>query len=253
MKKYRVTAVFCLLLAIEVHAQFKNEGVYINITPGSSVIALDGVVNTDGGTLTVEGTLRTPADLTNTTSATLQGNGQYFIGGNWTNDAVFNAGMSSVTFTGDQGSMVTSGGDAFYDLSLDKTTGDLTLADDMNVANTLDFQAADNYIVLDNNNLQVLHITGYDATRHVRSTGTGFLVRTVGGSPVVFPVGNTSYNPATLSNAGASDLYFVRVADAVLSDGDAGAPLTADAVDRTWFIEEGTPDGSDLTLEVQWN
>ncbi|MEZ4966524.1 MAG: hypothetical protein R2791_14880 [Saprospiraceae bacterium] len=41
--------------------QIQNKGAFINITPGSSVIALDGVVNTDGGTLTVEGTLRTPA------------------------------------------------------------------------------------------------------------------------------------------------------------------------------------------------
>ncbi|MEZ4966523.1 MAG: dockerin type I domain-containing protein [Saprospiraceae bacterium] len=148
--------------------------------------------------------------------------------------------------------MLTSGGDAFYDLALDKTTNNLTLTDDMNIANTLDFQAADNYIVLDNNNLQVLHITGYDATRHVRSTGTGF------GAYRRRQPGRVScrqyfLQPATLSNAGASDLYFVRVADAVLSDGDAGAPLTADAVHRTWFIEEGTPGGSDLTLGVQWN
>ncbi|MCB9355597.1 MAG: T9SS type A sorting domain-containing protein [Lewinellaceae bacterium] len=253
MKKLLLVTSFLGLLTGFAGAQLQNNAAYIKVSSGSYLVALNGVINTNGGTLTVDGTLRTPADLTNTAGATLQGDGQYFIGGNWTNDAVFNAGISAATFTGDQGSTVTSGGDAFYDLLLDKTTNDLTLADDMNVANTLDFQAADNYIVLDNNNLQVLHITGYDATRHVRSTGTGFLVRTVGGSPVVFPVGNTSYNPATLSNAGASDLYFVRVADAVLSDGDAGAPLTADAVDRTWFIEEGAPGGSDLTLEVQWN
>ncbi|MCB9355613.1 MAG: hypothetical protein H6575_13675 [Lewinellaceae bacterium] len=253
MKKLLLVISFLGLLTGFAGAQLQNNAADIKVSSGSYLVALNGVINTNSGTCTVEGTLRTPGDLTNTAGATLQGNGQYFIGGNWTNEAVFSAGTSVVTFTGDQGSAVTSGGDAFYNLALDKTIGDLTLADEMNVANTLDFQAVDNYIVLDNNNLQVLHITGYDATRHVRSTGTGFLVRTVGGSPVVFPVGNTSYNPATLSNAGASDLYFVRVADAVLSDGDAGAPLTADAVDRTWFIEEGTPDGSDLTLEVQWN
>mgnify|MGYP000903341549 CR=1 FL=1 len=254
MKKYHVTAILCLLLAIEAHAQFKNEGAYINITSGSSVKALDGVINADGGTLTVDGTLTTPADLTNTSGATLQGDGQYHIGGDWTNDATFSAGASTVTFEGDQGSTVTSGSDAFFNVALNKSGGnDLTLADDMGVNNTLEFQAADNYVVLGDHNLQVLDIVGYDASRHVRTIGTGFLVRTVGASPVVFPVGNSAYNPATLTNAGASDQYFLRVADALLSGGQAGDPLTADAVERTWFIEEGAPEGSDLTLSVQWN
>ncbi len=254
MKKYLAASLLCLLLAIQAQAQLGNKGAFVNITPGSSVKALNGIVNADGGTLIVEGSLVTPADLTNTSGATLQGDGQYRIGGDWTNEASFNAGTSTVTFDGDQNSMVSSGGGAFFNLILDKTGGnDLLLFDDMDIENTLDFQTSDNHVVLGDHNLQVLDIVGYDATRYMRTDGTGMLVRNVGNMPVDFPVGNTSYNPATLTNAGTPDFYLLRVTDAVLSGGNTGSPISADAVGRGWFVEENTPGGSDLSLALQWN
>lgn len=254
MEKYGVTGLLCVLLTIQAQAQLSNQGSAVIISSGASVQILGNVTNANGGSLTVGGTLGTSANLTNTGGATLQGNGQYIVGGNWTNDAAFDAGTSTVTFDGDQNSMITSGGAAFYDVALNKTGGnDLLLAGNMTVTNSLDFQASGNYAVLGEYNLQVGDITGYDAARHVRTTGAGFLVRTVGGTPVVFPVGNTSYNPATLTNAGASDQYRVRVANDVLGGGYTGNAYLADAVDRGWFVEEENPGGSDLTLALQWN
>lgn len=253
MKKYLLTCVVSVCLAHVALAQFINQGAKVNITSGLVVTALDGVVNTAGGTLTVDGTLSTPGDLGNSSGATLQGDGHYHIGGNWNNDALFNAGISTVMFDGDQNSTVTSGGDAFHNLNLNKTSANLLLGDNMTVANTLDFQAADNYVIPGDYNLQVADIFGYDAVRHVRTTGAGFLVRTVDGAPVVFPVGNTGYNPAVLTNAGAGDLYRVRVAGNVLSNGYSGTAYTTSALDRTWFVEEAAPGGSDLSLQLQWN
>lgn len=253
MKKYLLTCIVSVCLVHVALAQFINQGAKVNITPGLVVTALDGVVNTSGGTLTVGGTLSTPTDLDNGSGATLQGDGQYYIGGNWTNNAMFYAGISTVKFDGDQNSTVTSGGDAFYNLNLNKTNANLLLEDNMAIANALDFQAADNYVILGDYNLQVVDIIGYDASRHVRTTGAGFLVRTVDGAPSVFPVGNTSYNPATLTNAGASDLYRVRVTGNVLSNGYSGTAYTTNALDRTWFIEEAASSGSDLSLQLQWN
>lgn len=253
MKKYLLTCVVSVCLVHVAPAQFINQGAKVNITSGLVVMALDGVVNTSGGILTVGGTLSTPGDLGNSSGATLQGDGQYYIGGDWTNGAMFNAGTSTVTFDGDQNSTVTSGGSAFYNLNLNKTSANLLLGDNMAVANALDFQAADNYVIVGDYNLQVVDIIGYDAARHVRTTGSGFLVRTVDDAPVVFPVGNTGYNPATLTNAGAGDLYRVRVAGNVLSNGYSGTAYTTNALDRTWFIEEATPGGSDLSLQLQWN
>ncbi|MCB9332193.1 MAG: hypothetical protein H6574_14005 [Lewinellaceae bacterium] len=254
MKKYLFIISLLSLFSMSAQAQLQSQGSYIRISGGSYVVAFDGVVNTNSATLSVDGTLSTPTDLTNTTGATLQGDGQYHIGGNWTNTANFNAGASTVTFEGAQHSTVTSGGSAFYLLVLNKSGGNnLLLADDLEVTNQLDFQAADNYAVLGNNNLEVADLNGYDATRHVRTDGTGSLVRHVGATPVEFPVGNSAYNPATLTNAGTPDVYLVRVADAVLSGGTTGSPITADAVGRGWFVEENTAGGSDLSLTLQWN
>lgn len=258
MKIFRTiywTTLFCgILLSAPLIAQLNNQGVFVNIASGTTVVANNGVINANGGTITVEGTLTTPADLTNTSGATLQGNGQYNVSGNWTNSATFNAGTSTVTFEGTQNSTVSSGGSSFYNVALNKTGGNnLLLGDNMAVSNSLEFQAANNYVVLGDYNLQVVDIIGYDASRHVRTTGAGFLARTVDGSPALFPVGNSAYNPAILTNAGTSDQYRVRVSDAVLSNGFSGSAYTANAVDRSWVVEEGTPGGSDLTMELQWN
>ncbi|MCB9317024.1 MAG: hypothetical protein H6569_12870 [Lewinellaceae bacterium] len=242
------------LVASPAWAQLQNKWGNFTINPGSTVIALNGVISSEGGTFTVDGTLSTPVDLINTNGATLQGDGQYHIGGNWTNDANFNAGASTVTFEGPQNSTVASGGAAFNDVVLTKNDGlNLLLADNMAIGNSLDFQATNNYVVLGNFNLQAGDMLGYEASRHVRTDGTGFLVRTVAGAPVVFPVGNTTYNPATLTNAGTSDLFRVRVADNVLAGGYSGNAYQTNAVDRSWFMEEAVPGGSDLSLALLWN
>ena len=255
MKKILFALTLLGLSGIPVWAQMNNLGAVLKIAGGTTLAALAGIENASSGALIVDGTLRTAGDLTNSTGATLQGDGQYLVGGDWTNTATFNAGTSTATFQGDQSSTVASGGAAFYNLTLNKTgsNNNLLLADPMDVANTFDFQAANNYVSLGDFNLQVGNMLGYDATRYVRTTGAGFLLRTVGASPVVFPVGNSAYNPATLTNAGVADQYFLRVADAVLSSGDSGSPLTADAVNRSWFVQEGTPGGSDLSVMLQWN
>ncbi|MCB9317032.1 MAG: hypothetical protein H6569_12910 [Lewinellaceae bacterium] len=253
MKNLFLSCILSTLFAQLVQAQSQVNAADLSVFPGTYFISLNGIVNTNGGTITIDGTLRTPGDLSNSAGATLQGDGEYHIGGDWTNSATFNAGLSTVTFEGDQNSTVTSGSDAFYSIQLNKLAADLLPADNMNITNTLDFQASENYVVLTDFNLQAGAILGYEASRHVRTTGTGFLIRTVGASPVVFPVGNTGYNPATLTNAGASDQYHVRVAENVLNGGYSGSAYLTDAVDRSWFVEEATPGGSDLTLDLQWN
>ncbi len=250
--------VFALTLAIcsgnPLWAQLHNQGATIKISGGTSVTAANGVINSDAGALTVNGTLTTPAKLSNTSGATLQGNGQYHIGGDWANDAIFNADTSTVTFEGAQNSALSSGGSAFYKVILDKAGAyHLLPADNMDVTGTLDFQAADNQVVLSNYDLHAAALSGYDATRYVRTTGAGSLWLPVDANPAVFPVGNSNYNPATLSNAGEPDLYKVRVADTVRAGGASGSPLTADAVGRGWFVGESTPGGSEISLTLQWN
>jgi hypothetical protein len=82
----------------------------------------------------------------------------------------------------------------------------------------------------------------------------GKLKRAVANYPKLFPVGTAaSYTPATLTNSGTSDAYSVQVQQGVYANGSSGALFTNKVVDRTWYIEEQTPGGSNVDLTVQWN
>jgi hypothetical protein len=247
------SSLLLLLFAPALQAQLVNDGLYIHISNGSFVVATNGLVNTNGGTITNDGDLLVSGDLANESGAALQGDGQYQVEGDWTNSATFDAGTSTVTFDGNANSTVTSGGDAFYNLRLNKAGANLLLGDELTVQNLLDFQAAGNYVILGSYDLVAENISGNAANRHIRTTGLGALVRTVGNSPVFFPVGNNTYNPATLTNVGTTDQLSVRVIDGVYDAGASGQPFAAGAVNRTWLVEEATPGDLDLTLTVQWN
>lgn len=91
--------------------------------------------------------------------------------------------------------------------------------------------------------------SGYDATKYFVTNGTGVLKRSVGNSDVIFPVGNTTYNPVTLNNAGTSDTYGVKVNDTKPGNFTA----TSHIVNRSWEISETTAGGSDLNITTQWN
>ncbi len=99
------------------------------------------------------------------------------------------------------------------------------------------------------------------ATSYVSTNGTGtVIVQNVGSTgktgTVVLPVGNSTYNPATLINAGTTDVYTVWVIDSVTNSYSGSTPtglkLTTSAVNRTWIINEGTTGGSNATVTLQW-
>lgn len=95
-------------------------------------------------------------------------------------------------------------------------------------------------------------ITGGSTTSYIKTNGTGVLKRTVDNADVSYPVGNAAYNPAILKNAGTSDIYSLRVADDVLTNGDSGPALTEKVVDRTWYITEANTGGSIVEATFQW-
>jgi hypothetical protein len=83
---------------------------------------------------------------------------------------------------------------------------------------------------------------------------SGKLKRNVRNFPRLFPIGTiTSYNPATLTNSGIGDAYSVQVQQGVYANGNSGALFTNKVVDRTWYIDEQTPGGSNVDVAVQWN
>ena len=194
-------------------------------------------------------------DLKIEAGATLtMGNGTLVVNGNWINNGVFNAGTGTVQFSGIGNTTV--GGSAsnnFNNVEINKS-GDAMLISPATIAGSL---------TLTNGNLNIEGYTldmgsqvinGGSATSYVKTIGSGVLKRNVSSSPVVFPVGKSSYNPATLTNTGTADNFSVRVYDYVSTTGvEGGAQTTGQVVNRTWMVSEALTGGSDVMLKMQWN
>lgn len=132
--------------------------------------------------------------------------------------------------------------------------GDKTLQANTTVLGTLNLVSGN--LILDSYDLTINltgDIIGGDDDSYVQTNSTGALIQNVDGlSTYLFPVGNSSYNPATLANFGTTDNFSVRVVDQVQSNGTFGNTLTEDVVNRTWLIDEENDGGSSLTMILQW-
>jgi len=117
------------------------------------------------------------------------------VAGDWTNTGTYTPGTGEVTFNGtvDQ-TMTNTSGETFYDLTINKSSGDLIFDDDVNVTHILDMTLGDidagsNTITLGTSTVST-GLLGYTAgaiagklERWVASTGTEYL----------FPIGTSSY------------------------------------------------------------
>ncbi len=91
--------------------------------------------------------------------------------------------------------------------------------------------------------------TGIGTSAYIVTNSTGQLKRTVAASDILFPVGNSTYNPLTINNSGTSDTYGVIANDSK----PASFPGTTHIVNGCWDVTEGTSGNSNLTLTSQWN
>ena len=87
------------------------------------------------------------------------------------------------------------------------------------------------------------------------TNGTGKLKLVNNNPENIFPVATDTSrgNFVKISNAGTPDNFTVRVAPFVLQNGNNGDTLRTGNVNRTWFIDEQTPGGSNATLSFWWN
>lgn len=142
------------------------------------------------------------------------------------------------------------------------TTTLVTLTNSVTVTSTLTLLSGRFYLV--NRNLTMLPaavLVGGSSSSYVRTfssgTTTGVMVRRVPATAVgvLFPVGTTTYTPATLAQpAGATADYFrVRVFNGALTQGITGPAYVVNVVNRTWMVSEDLVGGSNASLTLQWN
>jgi hypothetical protein len=111
-----------------------------------------------------------------------------------------------------------------------------------------------NKLTLGNYDATIGAINDATTTAYVKTNGTGRLIQSVTNLPLLFPIGNTTYDPVTINNrTGTADNFSVNVSDAVLTGGSTGTAIT-NLVNRTWTINKTAANaspGCDLTFAWQ--
>ncbi len=224
----------------------------LSISPGFSQMVLSSgshVVVNSGSTLVVD-------DLTNTLG-TITNNGTVTIKGDVTNnsgDLMASSSTGTVEFAGSSAQEIT-GADTI------KFAGTVTINNSNGVSltstSTGSAQEIDGTLNFSNGTLTLNTFdliigstdpTGAGSGKYIKTNSTGTVKRTVGSSDVLFPVGNSAYNPITLNNSGTSDTYSVRVVDSKPTNGSSNH-----MVNRSWVVGEATSGGSTLAVTAQWN
>ena len=182
--------------------------------------------------------------------------GDLTIGGNWSHaSGTFSSNNRAVFFNGtnDQ-TMTAAGGENFAYVVVNKSTGNVVLANNATISGGLTLTSG--LIELGSNNLTLgsASVSGGSATSYVKTASTGTMSRIGAATATTFPVGNSTYNPAVLTNNGTSDIFSVRVIDNVTSNGTGvGATSALATVKRTWMISEATTGGSNASVRLYWN
>ena len=195
-------------------------------------LQIEGGIRSSGSVLTNEGTLTLSDSFANSDGSTYVGDG-------------------GLDFSGD-GSQAITGLAALQNFSVDNGAF-VELTEDLTLTGTLSLN--DGKLKLGSYSLilsPTATVTGYDADNYIQTDGIGTVDMELGGSAVLFPVGNDTYAPVSIQNAGTTDTFRVRVVNDLLTDGTSGTNIGADAVGKTWLISEDQAGGSDVTLSLQW-
>lgn len=213
-----------------------SSGSQIVVASGSTIVANDVVNNS--GTIVNSGNVEIKGDLTNNNGGLID-----------------NTSSGTVTFNGSSAQEITGAATThFYGaLEIDNTSGvsltSTSTGADQEVHGTMTF--TNGKLTLNGFDLTLDGTgdpTGVGSTSYFVTNSTGELKRTVGANNILFPVGNTAYNPITINNAGTSDTYGV-----IAVDNEPANSSTDHLVDRSWVVTEASAGNSNLTVTAQWN
>ncbi len=232
-------------------------GSTLTITSNTTLYTNMAVQNTNASSISNEGTMMMTKNLANNAGCTISGNGTYSLEGNWTNNGTFYFGTSTVSLVGTKKSQITSGGNAFYKIILNKNHGmTVSLTDNLTIQNNLSFNSDNNKVLLSNSNLifeNAATLSSFDENEYLVTNGTGKVLKN-SLSNFTFPIGydTITYNPLTINESGTSDNIGVRCLEHAVDGGSSGAPISTKVVDASWELTEATNGGSNLSLTAQW-
>ena len=215
---------------------FNRGGAQSITTPSGATfynLTIEGTgTKTVGADLTISGNLTITSGTLDTDAAN---NYDLTISGNFTNSGTFNENLSIVTFTGTASQTITnSSGETFYQFTLNKSAGTLTLANNVIVSNTLTMTAG-----VINAGANTLTLGTSTANQGTLSYTAGQIVglfqrwiaNTSTGVNINFPVGVSS-NPrmATINFTGINTGGTVLFEFVASNPGSAGLSLVDGAV-----------------------
>jgi len=157
------------------------------------------------------------------------------IAGDFTNTGTFNENLSTVTFDGTGSQTITnSSGETFYDLTINKSSGTLTLADDVIASNTLTMTAGT--IDAGSNTLTLGTGTGNEGTYsytagQIIGQFERWIANTTTSTDIDFPVGTSSNSRVVTINFSGINVGGTVLFKFVDSDpGNSGLSLVDGAV-----------------------
>ncbi|MCB0396198.1 MAG: G8 domain-containing protein [Flavobacteriales bacterium] len=176
------------------------------------------------------------------------------IGGNWNNTGgSYSASNNTVTFNGTGTRYIRSAGSAYEDLTINKSSGNLNLLDDVTINDNLGFSSG--HLILDTYDVTMNTISGAGTSRHIVTNGTGNVQKPALTGAFTFPVSNSTgtYNPLTLNNSGTSGRFDVRACTNVFDDGTCGGTqLVTKLANVTWQLATTSPAPS-VSIIAQWD
>lgn len=200
-----------------------SSGILI-IDPGGELTLEKAVVNTNAGTLVIEGELAVEGDLEN-------------------NGSVITGSAGLLSFFGIVPSLYTVGNSQMRNLEMVKRNADVTLIGDLAVRNNLDFTGGRNTkLLLNAANLTLepsATITGAGMQKYVVTNGAGALIKELDASGIfAFPVGNTGgWTPLTADFSG-TDFNNASLAVRVNPVPDPNLPPdNMDYLSRYWEVD----------------
>lgn len=176
-------------------------------TPGGQTILVNSAValanftiNSSNAIAQLSADLQVFNDFT-VSAGSLNANGFNFtLGGNWTNSGAFTPSTGTVTLNGTGTQNITkSGGETFYNLTVNKSSGTLTLVNDVAVTNTYT-QTSGNVNCGSNTLTLGVSVASVGTLAYTSGTIIGKFKRWINatGTGIMFPIGTSSYYRPTL-------------------------------------------------------